>query len=120
MCFTYRLHDLTLHQRSDNYARKVVIKRAPKQRLNNEREVLEAVRDHPYVRQMIDTTEDPPSLVLKFLDENLLKISGQKRLEGSDLKLVARNLLEALAALHENGFVHTGRNFIFKLWRICL
>ncbi|KAK3178844.1 hypothetical protein OEA41_000981 [Lepraria neglecta] len=107
MCFTYRLHDLTLHQRSDKYARKVVIKRAPKQRLNNEREVLEAVRDHPYVRQMIDTTEDPPSLVLKFLDENLLKVSGQKRLEGSDLKLVARNLLEALAALHENGFVHT-------------
>ena len=57
---------------------------------------------------MIDTTEDPPSLVLKFLDENLLKISGQKRLEGSDLKFVARNLLKALAALHENGYVHTG------------
>ena len=64
---------------------------------------------------MIDTIEDPPSLVLKYLDENLLKISGQQRLEGSDLKLVARNLLEALAALHENGFVHTGRNPIFKL-----
>ncbi|KAL2048848.1 hypothetical protein ABVK25_010906 [Lepraria finkii] len=56
---------------------------------------------------MIDTIEDPPSLVLKYLDENLLRISGQKRLESSDLKLVARNLLKALAALHENGFVHT-------------
>lgn len=88
--------------------------------MNNERDVLEAVRDHPYVRQMIDSIEDPPSLVLKFLDENLLKISGQKRLEGSDLKLVAWNLLEALAALHENGFVHTGRNLIFKLWCFCL
>ena len=92
----------------------MVIKAAPKQRLDNEREVLEAVRDHSYVRQMIDTTEDPPSLVLNYLDENLLRISGQKRIEGSDLKLVARNLLEALAALHENGFVHTGKTSVFQ------
>jgi hypothetical protein len=48
------------------------------QRLDNQREVLEAVRGHSYVRQMIDTTENPPSLVLKYLDENLLRISGQK------------------------------------------
>ena len=98
----------------------MVIKRAPKGRLNNERDVLEAVRNHPYVRQMIDFIEDPPSLVLKFLDENLLKVSGQKRLEGSDFKLVARNLLEALAALHAKGFVHTGRYFIFQPWFFCL
>ena len=86
----------------------MIIKRAPTHRLNNEREVLETLRDHPYIRPMIDITEDPPSLVLKFLDDNLLKVSGQDRLEGSDLKLVARNLLQALAALHEKGFVHTG------------
>ena len=86
----------------------MVVKRASKHRLNNERQVLESVRGHPCIRQMIDTIEDPPSLVLKYLDENLLEISGQKRLEGSDLKLVARNLLEALAAFHEDGFVHTG------------
>ena len=91
----------------------MVIKAAPKQRLDNEREVLEAVRDHSSVRQLIDTTEDPPSLVLRYLDENLLRISGQKRLAGSDLKLVARNLLEAIAALHENGFVHTGKTSVF-------
>lgn len=86
----------------------MVIKRAPEYRLNNERKVLESLRDHSCVRQMIDTTEDPPSLVLKYLDDNLLKISGRKRLEGADLKFVARNILEALAAFHENGFVHTG------------
>lgn len=57
---------------------------------------------------MTDIINNPPSLVLKFLDDNLLKVSAQKRIEGSDLKLVARNLLQALAALHENGFVHTG------------
>ncbi len=57
---------------------------------------------------MIDIIEDPSALVLKFLDENLLKISAQKPLEGSDLRHVARNILKPLAALHENGFVHTG------------
>ncbi|KAL8931623.1 MAG: hypothetical protein Q9211_006832, partial [Gyalolechia sp. 1 TL-2023] len=91
----------------DENARKVVIKAAPKQRLDNEREVPEAVRDNSYIRQRIDTIDDLPSLVLKYLDENLLRISGQKRLEGSDLKQVARHLLKGLAALHEKGFVHT-------------
>lgn len=86
----------------------MVVKGAPKQRLNREREVLEILHDHACIRPIIDVIEDPPSLVLKFLDDNLLKVSGQKRVEGSDLKLVARNLLQALAALHENGFVHTG------------
>lgn len=64
---------------------------------------------------MIDTTEDPSSLVWKYLDENLLKISGQKRLEGSDLKFVARNILKALTALHENGLVHTGNIVYYDL-----
>lgn len=91
---------------SDEHTRKVIVKRAPKQRLNNEREVLEILHGHPCIRPMIDIT---PSLVLKFLDENLLKLSGQKRIEGPDLKLVARSLLQALAALHEHGFVHTGK-----------
>lgn len=86
----------------------MIVKRAPKHRLNNEREVLETLRDHASVRQMIDIIEDPPSLVLKFLDDNLLNVSGQEGLKGSDLKHVARSLLQALAALHENGFVHTG------------
>jgi len=89
----------------------VVVKRAPKHRLDNEREVLGMVRAHPFVRQILDTIEDPPCLVLEFLDDNLLKVAGQKRIQGSDLKVVARNLLEALAALHENGFVHTGNVF---------
>lgn len=57
---------------------------------------------------MIDTTEDPPSLVLKYLDDNLLTVSGEKRLESSDLKVVARTVLQALAVLHEKGYVHTG------------
>lgn len=60
-------------------------------------------------RQMIDLVESPSSLVLEYLDDNLLDVCGRKRLDSSDIKLVARTLLEALANLHGNGFVHTGQ-----------
>ena len=78
-------------------------------RLDNERQVLERVRGHLSIRQMIDAIQDPPSLVLRYLDGNLLDASGNKRLDGSDLKYVARKVLEALRALHESGYVHTGK-----------
>ena len=58
---------------------------------------------------MIDDIESPSSLVLEYLDDNLLNVCSRKRLEGLDVKVVARTVLEALAALHENGFVHTGQ-----------
>lgn len=48
------------------------------------------------------------ALVLEYLDDNLLDVCGRTRLEGSEVKVVARTVLEALALLHENGFVHTG------------
>jgi serine/threonine protein kinase len=59
---------------------------------------------------MIDYVEDPSSLVLEYLDDNLLDVSVRKRLESSDVKLVARTILEALVVIHENGFVHTGQD----------
>ena len=87
----------------------VVIKRAPPHLLSIERDVLGGVlRNHTCIRQMIDTLESPSSLVLEYLDDNLLDVCSRKRLEGSDVKLVARVVLEALAVLHEKGFVHTG------------
>ena len=96
----------------------MVIKRGPEHLLDIEREVLETIPHHSCLRPMIDTTEDPLSLVLRHLDDNLLKVSGQKRLEGSDLKLVARNTLEALAELHGKGFVHTGNHEDLKGFKI--
>ena len=92
----------------------MVIKRAPPHLLSIEREVLEIVRDHTCIRQMIDEIESPPSLVLEYLDDNLLDVCGRQRVEGSDLKVVARTVLEALAVLHENGFVHTGKQPQFR------
>ena len=74
----------------------------------NERDILEAVRDNAYVWPIIDTSDDPPSLILKYLDDNLLNASNKKRLERADIEYVARNLLQALEALHSRGYVHTG------------
>ena len=87
----------------------MVIKRAPPHLLSIEREVLGIVQNHTCIRQMIDNIESPSSLVLEYLDDNLLDVCSRKRLEGSDVKVVARIVLEALAVLHENGFVHTGK-----------
>ncbi|KAL9130438.1 MAG: hypothetical protein Q9217_001361 [Psora testacea] len=91
----------------DENARQVVIKRAPPHLLSIEREILEIVQNHKCIRQMIDNIDSPSSLVLEYLDDNLLDVCSRKRLEGSDVKVVARTVLEALAVLHENGFVHT-------------
>jgi casein kinase II subunit alpha len=77
--------------------------------LSNEREILEIVQNHICVRQMIDIIESHSSLVLEYLDDNLLDVCSRKRLKSSDIKIVARTVLEALAVLHENGFVHTGQ-----------
>ena len=88
----------------------MVIKRAPPHLLSIEREILEIVQNHSCIRQMIDEIESPSSLVLEYLDDNLLDVCSRKRLEGSDIKVVARTVLEALAVLHENGFVHTGES----------
>lgn len=59
---------------------------------------------------MIDDIESPSSIVLEYLDDNLLDVSIRKRVEGADVKFVARTVLEALSLLHEKGYVHTGQS----------
>ncbi|KAL8719657.1 MAG: hypothetical protein Q9225_003354 [Loekoesia sp. 1 TL-2023] len=86
---------------------KVIIKQAPEHRLDNERQVLQAVSENPCIRPLVDTIKQPSALVLRHLDDNLLDASNAKRLEKADIKFVARNMLTALAALHEKGYVHT-------------
>ncbi|TVY78112.1 Serine/threonine-protein kinase US3-like protein [Lachnellula suecica] len=86
---------------------KVIIKSAPKHRLDNERDVLEHFHARPGIRQLLDETQDPPSLVLKHLDDNLLTASNSKRLEKPEIKFIAKKILEALQAFHEDGYVHT-------------
>lgn len=86
------------------------MKTAPQHRLDNECEVLGSFSGRPYIRQLVDKVADPPCLVLEFLDGNLLDASNAKKLDKTDVKSVARNILEALKDFHEVGFVHTGKS----------
>jgi casein kinase II subunit alpha len=92
----------------------VIVKRAPKYRLDNEREVFERFHGRPCIRQLFDEIQDPPSLVLKYLDDNLLNTSNSKSLERSDIKFVAKTVLEALELLHDAGYVYTGTILVFR------
>ena len=47
-------------------------------------------------------------MVLECLDDNVLDESNKARLSRTNIKVFASNVLEALAALYEDGFVHTG------------
>jgi casein kinase II subunit alpha len=86
----------------------VIVKSAPKYRLDNEREILERFPGRPCIRQLIDKAADPPCLVMEHLDDNLLNASNTEKLDRMDIKFVARNILEALKVFHEAGCVHTG------------
>lgn len=95
----------------------MIVKTGPKHRLDKEREVLQRFHERPHIRQLIDTIQQPPAIVLEYLDDNLLRASNSKKLERVDVKFVARSILEALKMLHEDGYVHTGKVafFIFTL-----
>lgn len=65
---------------------------------------------------MIDEIEDPsdpPAIVLKYLDEDLLHASAAKRLTRPEVKHVAKRVLEALEALHGEGYVHSGMGVVY-------
>jgi len=87
---------------------KVIIKTPPKYRLDNERDILKHFHARPGIRQLLDETQNPPALVLNHLDDNLLSASNSKRLEKSEIKLVAKRILEGLQELHKDHYVHTG------------
>ena len=57
---------------------------------------------------MIDEVQDPPLLVLEYLDSNLLIESAKTKLQSSEVKHITKAVLQTLAALHEEGIVHTG------------
>jgi len=81
-------------------------------RLHNERDILTRFQDRaPTLRPLLDEIKEPaepPAIVLKYLDDDLTKASKKQRLTRSEIKYVARNVLEALCVLHQDGFVHTG------------
>jgi casein kinase II subunit alpha len=82
---------------------KVIIKSAPKYRLEIERNVLMHFNGRPRIRRLLDESQNPPSLVLKRLDDNPLNVSNQKRLETPEIKFIVKRIIEALQAFHEIG-----------------
>ena len=81
-------------------------------RLHNERDILKRFQARtPTLRPLLDEVEDPaepPAIVLKYLDDDITRASRKQRLTRQEIKYVARNVLEALQVLHEDGYAHTG------------
>ncbi|KAK2777827.1 hypothetical protein FQN53_002051 [Emmonsiellopsis sp. PD_33] len=90
--------------------------------------VIKGVRDHPRVehelailktfqsktsslRPLIDEIDKDPSepvlIVLKHLDDDLLRSLKKRALNRKELKFVSSRVLEALKVLHEAGYAHT-------------
>ena len=86
----------------------VIIKTAPQQRLTKERDLLVRFKTSQNIRPLLDDIEEPPALVLRYLDSNVLQASNAQKLDRVELKLVAKAVLEALCAFHAEGLVHTG------------
>ncbi|KAK4136882.1 kinase-like protein [Trichocladium antarcticum] len=80
-------------------------------RLRNEADVLTRYQaETPFLRPLVDEIRepaDPPSIVLRYLDSDVLVESNKKRLSRPEIKQVARCVLEALRVLHRDGMVHT-------------
>ncbi|KAB8278740.1 kinase-like domain-containing protein [Aspergillus minisclerotigenes] len=95
----------------------VIVKSVPHFRVQNERDVLNLFQSRsPFIRPLIDEIvepSDPPAIVLKYLDDNLLSASLSKWLTGQEIKYIARRTLEALKVLHGNNFVHTGKEWLY-------
>jgi serine/threonine protein kinase len=83
-------------------------------RLQNEAKILNHYQSKTrHLRPLLDEIlpedpADPPSIVLRHLDSELLTESNNKRLTRPEIKQVARGVLEALRVLHKDGMVHTG------------
>ncbi|KAK0649247.1 kinase-like domain-containing protein [Cercophora newfieldiana] len=80
-------------------------------RLRNEADILKRYQyETPFLRPLVDDIHDPadpPSIVLRYLDSDVLTESNKKRLSRPEIKQVARCVLEALRLLHKDGMVHT-------------
>ena len=88
----------------------VVVKTASQVLLHNEMRYLTALRGHPRIRQMIDSIESPPSIVLEHAEEDLRSLSIRRKLDRPEIKTIALQLLEALSFAHSKNIVHTGQD----------
>ncbi|KAF5877263.1 putative mitogen-activated protein kinase sty1 protein, partial [Botrytis fragariae] len=80
-------------------------------RLQNEADILKRFESKTsFLRPTIDEIvipSDPQSIVLRYLDDDIMTETYKKKLSRCELKFVARRVLEALKVLHDEGFIHT-------------
>lgn len=87
-------------------------------RVANERDVLKVFTPRskhirPLLDEIIDPAE-PTTIVLSHLQSTLLQASTRQKLNRTELKHVCRGVLEALAVMHSEGYVHAGK---FPQWQ---
>ncbi|EPE24109.1 Protein kinase-like (PK-like) [Glarea lozoyensis ATCC 20868] len=108
---TKPLHECIWLATSSQNEQPVIIKSVRHFRLQNKRDILQRFQSRTSaLRPLIDEIQDqsvPPAIVLKYLDDDLMRASAAKRLTTLEIKQVAKRVLEALNVLHEDGFVHT-------------
>ena len=106
---------LTCFVHSNKIDQTVVIKSARHFRIANEKNVLRKYQSRtPYLRPLVDEIiepVDPPAIVLRHLEDDLLAASNAKKLSRMEIKYVSKRVLEALKVLHEDDYVHTGQNY---------
>lgn len=82
-------------------------------RVANERDVLKIFTPRSkYIRPLLDEIVDPAeptTIVLSHLQSTLLQSSVRQKLSRTELKYVCHGVLEALAAMHSEGYVHAGK-----------
>lgn len=94
-------------RRSNNT--KVIVKTARGSRLQTEENVLRRFEGHQSLRQLLDHVDDPPCMVLEYLESDARQVSNKATLSKSDVKSIARGVLDALNSLHKDGIAHTGK-----------
>jgi hypothetical protein len=92
------------HNCRSQHDQKVVAKSVNHFRLQNERDTLLRFQSRtPYIRPLIDEVEAssvPHTIILKYLDDNLLHASNNQRLTRLEVRHVAKKVLEALSVLY--------------------
>jgi serine/threonine protein kinase len=90
----------------------VIVKHVNHFRLQNERDVLARFQScTPHIRPLLDEIDagtESHTLVMRWLDGDLLDATKDRGLASSEVKLVAKGVLEALRVFHAEGFIHTG------------
>jgi hypothetical protein len=93
----------------NKYQEKVVPKSVNHFRLQKRTDILLRFQNRtPHIRPPIDEVEVPPTLILRYIDDDILYASNNQRRTRLEVKYIAKKVLEALSGLHNEGFVHTG------------